>query len=49
LTTAILEPEAIATLPTNTNSNLNETVAASQIEIDPATGLPFLKNDSSRS
>ncbi len=44
MTTAILEPEAIATLRTSTTSNLNETVAASQIEIDPATGLPFLKN-----
>lgn len=30
--------------PTGNGGEANETVAASQIEIDPATGLPFLKN-----
>ena len=56
MTTATLEPEAFTATPTNPKSNFtnnnhalpaveaSQSVGANEIEIDPATGLPFLKN-----
>jgi ATP-dependent RNA helicase RhlE len=54
LTTATLEPEAISATSTSTthtisgnsaaDAQLNSTVDSSEIQIDPTTHLPFLKN-----
>ncbi|HEV2646205.1 MAG TPA: DEAD/DEAH box helicase [Acidobacteriaceae bacterium] len=50
MTTATLEPQALTSAPAHSNviqtnaASLNSTVDSSEIQIDPATHLPFLKN-----